>query len=370
VRIRLWIFGILIVVSALGVAPMAQAATISASAAYPMSLTDWSGPLSIARFDPALGTLTGIKFRLAGSVQGDVRFESLNSTPATVQTFLQATITLSRPDFTPLVVTIPVANNSDYVLAYDGVLDFGGASGRSYLGLAASDADSILSPPPLTDLVAFTGVTPISLPIAAVGASHVSGAGNLVASFRTLVSASMMVTYTYDPWPTGACCHPDGQCQVTLWTTCTGQWTLDGVCVPNTCEQPPVGACCDHATGDCAITTASACAFTWLGPGTTCDASSCPPPVFEGACCAPNGDCRISIQAQCPGTWILGGACSPNPCPQPPIGFCCDALGICMMTTQDACAGQWTVGGTCTPNPCPPIPVETRSWGGIKNLFR
>jgi hypothetical protein len=331
---RLWLkmLGLAALVMSMGPPRVAQAATVTTSASYPMTYTNWHGVLSIARFDPALGTLTGIRFRLEGSVGGDVRFESMDAKSATVRTILQATVTLSRPDFTPLVITIPVCNNVDNVTAFDGVIDFGGTSGRSYLGLIASNADSILSPPPASDLVTFTGVSPISLPIAALGNSKASGAGNLVTSFRTAVAAKMVVTYIYEPWPQGACC--------------------------------------DHATGNCSVTTQALCNSEWLGAGTVCSLVTCPPPVFDGACCAPNGDCRISTQAECPGTWILNGACSPNPCPQPPIGACCDAFGVCTMTTEAACVGSWTVGGTCTPNSCPPIPVREKTWGWIKNNFR
>lgn len=89
-----------------------------------------------------------------------------------------------------------------------------------------------------------------------------------------------------------------------------------------------------------------------------------------GACCAPSGDCQISIQAQCAGNSVGGGACSPNPCLQPPIGVCCDPLGICTMMAEPACNGSWTVGGTCTPNQCPPIPIKEGTWGQIKNIYR
>jgi hypothetical protein len=232
---------IMAAVSVLGVPGMVQAATITFSDSHPLTLTNWNAVLNLPRFDPALGTLTGIKFRLDGNVIGDVRFESLDAAPKTVTTFLQATVTLFRPDFTPLVITLPVANNSDNVTAYDGVLDFGGTSGRSYLGLTAADADSVLSPPPPSDLVTFTGVTPISLPISGVGASHATGGGNLVTSFRTSVAAKVTVTYVYDPWP--------------------------------------VGACCNELTGECAITTQAACGFHWLGVDVPCTPATCGPPV-------------------------------------------------------------------------------------------
>ena len=36
----------------------------------------------------------------------------------------------------------------------------------------------------------------------------------------------------------GSCCYPDGTCAVLAEAECTGAWTLDGVCDPNTCFNP------------------------------------------------------------------------------------------------------------------------------------
>lgn len=263
----------------LGASAAVRAATVSYSGSYPLSLTNWQGNLNVTRFDPGLGTLTGIKFYLRGNVLGDVKFENLDAAPATVRTFLQAQVTLSRPDFSPLVVTIPVADNNDYVTSFDGVNDFGGTSGRSYLGLTASAADSVLSPPPPSDLALFTGLVPIALPISARGTSIASGAGNLRASFRTMVAADVIVTYFYEPWPPGACCNPDGTCSYVPQSQCgTGDWRIDGVCAPNPCPQPP-GACCNELTGDCGITTQDGCQFQWLGANVPCNDVTCRPPV-------------------------------------------------------------------------------------------
>ncbi len=35
--------------------------------------------------------------------------------------------------------------------------------------------------------------------------------------------------------PTGSCCQPDGTCTIETEENCTGHWTEDGVCDPNTC---------------------------------------------------------------------------------------------------------------------------------------
>lgn len=75
----------------------------------------------------------------------------------------------------------------------------------------------------------------------------------------------------------GSCCDANGGCIVVLESDClAGDWTLDGICTPNTCPQP-------------------------------------------GACCAPDGACTISLQSDCQSSvWGEGVSCSPNACPIPP----------------------------------------------------
>lgn len=176
-----------------------QGAFLAFSDTYAMARTNWNGLLSFSKFDPSLGTLNAIHFYLEGRILGDVRFESLDAGPATVNTYLQAMLTLSRPDMSTIVLTTPVADHSDNVTAFDGVIDFGGTSGRSYLGIQTSDNESVTSPPPASDLALFTGLGSIDLPISAQGMSYASGAGNLLTMFNTQAEAYCRVTYEYDP---------------------------------------------------------------------------------------------------------------------------------------------------------------------------
>ncbi len=198
---KLSVIWALCLVTALGAVGPAQAGTIFFSDTFAMSTTNWSGQLEIPLFDPSLGTLTGIHFFLEGNVLGNVQFESLDAEPTTVETYLQAEITLSRPDLSTIVVTTPVADNSDDVDAFDGVIDFAGPSGRSYFGLAAYASTGVDSPPPASDLALFTGVGSIFLPIAAAGTSSATGAGNLITIFNTQAEATATVTYTYRETP-------------------------------------------------------------------------------------------------------------------------------------------------------------------------
>lgn len=161
--------------------------------------TNWSGSVSIPKFNPNLGTLQSISFQLTGNVQGSARAESLDASATIVNTSFQASITLTRPDLSVLVVTLPIANFSDSFTAFDGTIDFGGTSGATHANINVSDTQGFTSPPPIGDLALFTGAGNIVLPVTAQGSSNATGAGNLITQFTTNAAADVQVCYTYIP---------------------------------------------------------------------------------------------------------------------------------------------------------------------------
>jgi hypothetical protein len=103
---------------------------------------------------------------------------------------------------------------------------------------------------------------------------------------------------------------------------------------------PPqvTGACCDEAESRCVITTQADCIFDWLGPDVPCNYVTCPlccpPPPSGGACCNPvTGDCVVTMHADCEFEWLDGAPCNLQTCPIP-------------------------------------VPIERKSWGALKNLYR
>ncbi|HID31009.1 MAG TPA: choice-of-anchor E domain-containing protein, partial [Desulfobacterales bacterium] len=194
---------VLAVLTLLGLAlpAMANAATISYSDSVPQQSTYWSSSVAIPKFDPSLGTLTDIEFKLDGHIEGIAKFEHQGQGPATVTMNFSATIELQRPDTSPLVVAIPVVSTVDDVTAYDGATDFGGTSGRTHDGLSADKTVSASSPPPSSDLALFTGSETIALPVIATGSSSTTGSGNIITQFTTSASATVTITYTYNAVP-------------------------------------------------------------------------------------------------------------------------------------------------------------------------
>lgn len=179
---------------ALLIAQSSGAATVTHSVSVPLSTTDWSKVIYIPQFDPALGTLESVSMSMAAHVEGMAFFENMDAMPAEVTTYLSAELKLLNGEL--LAVAMPVHTIVDQVPGYDGVLDFGGESGKTYANLVADDdAAADFTDPAF--LALFTGTGETDLTVAAWGKSRVTGAGNLAAGFQTKAQAEITITYTY-----------------------------------------------------------------------------------------------------------------------------------------------------------------------------
>lgn len=214
----------------LAVPAAAQTQTVCFNGSIPLTNTNWNNSVSVSKFDTALGTLQSISFQLSGNIAGSVKIESLDSAATVVQTNFQATLTLTRPDLSVIVVTIPIANFNDSLTSYDGLLDFGGTSGTQHLGITANAVNSATSPPPASDLVLFSGPAGspgnIVLPVSGVGSSVATGSGNLITQFQTQAAAQVQVCYTYlvNTPPTFG--PPTPTCGTTLTATAGAPFTF------------------------------------------------------------------------------------------------------------------------------------------------
>jgi len=179
-------------------ATAANATTVTyTSNVVPLTSTNFGGvALNLQQFNPMLGTLTGISVHLHGDILGSASAENLGG-PATVTLNLSATLTLTRPDNSTIVVTTPVINQIASLSAYDGAIDFMGTSGVAFTGQAAS-ADNTASLG-AGDFALFTGMGTVGGLLTGSGASNATGSGNLVTLFKTQAGGFADVTYTFSP---------------------------------------------------------------------------------------------------------------------------------------------------------------------------
>lgn len=182
---------------------IAQAATLTKtySDTIDPARTNFSDSVSIAQFDSSLGDLTKIIVELTGSVSGSIQLESTDAAPANVTANLKSQIKLQRPDMSDLVVVLPEASKTANFTAFDGTVDFGGTSGLTINNLSQTATNSISFTDP-SDFALFLGKGNLVLPVAAIGQSNASGAGNLATVFQTFAGANITVSYEYTEKPT------------------------------------------------------------------------------------------------------------------------------------------------------------------------
>jgi hypothetical protein len=184
-------------VAALGCAQTANATVITQTATIASTDTDWANSLSFTKFNAGLGTLNSITFSLSGTADGSLFVENTSTkSGATITSTLQATLTLTRPDLSTLVTIVPLGGFTDTVTKYDGVLDFGGTSGKTHSGLSFSASNSFVSVS-ASDFALFSGAGFIFLPVTADGSSTFTGGGNLVSGASETADATVTVTYDY-----------------------------------------------------------------------------------------------------------------------------------------------------------------------------
>lgn len=179
-------------------------------ASAPLSPTNSNRIISVPQFDSAVGSLEAVELSLWGHVEGSARFESLNASNRTVTINLAARIDLKNFDDTLISSVLPITSVTDTVSGFDGVMDFAGASGRTYSNLMANTTAPLQSFTDAATLAMFTGGGMMNFPVTGTGASSASGPGNIVYQFSTATSAWVQVTYHYavvpEPLTAGLLC--------------------------------------------------------------------------------------------------------------------------------------------------------------------
>lgn len=185
-------------VASLALAGAADATTVSytSNTVGPQATSFFDLPVTLQQFDPALGTLQSIKITLLGTVSGNLQAESLDNSAATLLAQLSTLLTLSRPDSSALVSTTASSSQSFNASAYDGTIDFGGTSGFSSGPLSSSSSNAITLTS-ASDLSLFTGTGSIAALLTALGASSVSGAGNIISQIATNAAGTATIEYTF-----------------------------------------------------------------------------------------------------------------------------------------------------------------------------
>jgi PEP-CTERM motif len=163
----------------------------------PLKSTNWSVEAWLPQFDSRLGTLDSVTISLASHLEGSAKAESTNEEARNITLKLQASFKLV--DLTSGATWLQhteAVNHTFAATAYDGTDDFGGGSGRSFLGLI-QDGSIAQTFTDSTMLARFTGNGSVGTLLSAKGESRGEGSSSIDTQFRTKASGYASVSYSY-----------------------------------------------------------------------------------------------------------------------------------------------------------------------------
>ena len=175
-------------------ATMTQTMTFPDLEAYP-TVADQA----MLYFNGTMGTLTEVDLVTSGSFQTQFQAENLSSSGRTISGTTTGNLAINVPTGS-MPVAIPPVTESFNASAFDGALNYGGNSGKTFAAVTSSSTPqtTVLTSP--AALAAFTGLyrIPISVTGHAVG-SVTPNDSKVAATFQTDTSATLTVVYHYIP---------------------------------------------------------------------------------------------------------------------------------------------------------------------------
>lgn len=200
---------LLVALTSLALAPLAQANVISFSDMHDSSVTDWFDTLTVSQFDTNLGTLNSVAVTFQASMLSDIILDNDNISATTARGTTNVETIGSFLGLGDLGINLS-ANTGFQSLGADdsgnadAPLD-GGADEFASEGLSDNSFISVLLDASHADFSRFIGTGVIStIGLGTFGGySVLGGGGNVDASVSTFAGANLTVDYNYTVAPTG-----------------------------------------------------------------------------------------------------------------------------------------------------------------------
>jgi hypothetical protein len=162
----------------------------------PSTSTDWQKSITLPKYNPSLGNLTGVKLEFQAGLSSDIKIEHLGTeTPAEFIATVDGNVSLNFSDV--YLQTNIVFNQNGTATIYDGVTDFAGTSGKTFPTISGSNSLTKNSSH-LNDFVRTFPGENFNVSVKANSVFQVNGPGNYATSVLTNANATACVTYTYE----------------------------------------------------------------------------------------------------------------------------------------------------------------------------
>ena len=165
--------------------------------ALPTLATPNTRTVSLPQFDPSLGTLTSVDVINQLNLSNHVQLENTSAGSATLTALTAGNQQLTGTGIAPLTA---LSNNTAVfdATAFDGIVDFGGTSGKDFGLRTTTNVQSETVTDPAT-VAAFIGTGTVSYTAAADGSVAITGSGNIAQATTTQSGGSVTLVYHYTP---------------------------------------------------------------------------------------------------------------------------------------------------------------------------
>lgn len=189
------------VLAGLAISSAASAAVQVVTASVPLRTTNFADALSLAQFDPTLGTLEGVEIVANVGYVGRHFGENMSATSGSQYlSRLTYSVSLNGAGLLAPVVAASVNENAGLLGVHDGVYDFAGTSGYN---VSFDDAgQGLASLTGVDDLSAFIGLGSIAYTITANASSFRQAFGGAMSQgTQSQAFGDVTITYTYTAIP-------------------------------------------------------------------------------------------------------------------------------------------------------------------------
>lgn len=188
--------------SAAGAAP--GEVTTCHDAAIARQRTEIDADALVPQFDPTLGTLVEVSVPTQSvHLDTDATFENIAATPVTFAEQMTHSVVFTSPaglaSPTPVSGTL-VRVPSQVLAAFDGTLDYAGASAVVQPSIGVDDTAAAVASTDPAVLTAFTGAGTMPFHVTtSISETFTGGGGNVQAAINTYAAAAVQVCYRYQP---------------------------------------------------------------------------------------------------------------------------------------------------------------------------
>lgn len=176
----------------------AHAGTIVHSGSLSQATTNWTRSFQVDQFDTQGGArvLEQVVIEMFANLSGTARFENRDNQSRTVHITMNSTLSIAL-GADVLASAAPGMGGTYNVGAFDGLIDFGGVSGRTVQALNDTQSNQRTLHMPVDDLAPWIGGGQVTLSASATAVSFASGGGNLLAMFQTTAGIDFAISYVY-----------------------------------------------------------------------------------------------------------------------------------------------------------------------------